>query len=98
MPVVVVMPVAFVMVRVAQQRDLLQQEEAQQPGQQRGEQRTRVGAGFEGLGQECSSAVASRTPTEKLTMRSTTRDATVRDNSAAPKMLPTPEMVAASRM
>ncbi|GLC96107.1 hypothetical protein Tamer19_55160 [Cupriavidus sp. TA19] len=31
-------------------------------------------------------------------MRSTTRDATVSDSSAAPKMLPTPEIVAASRI
>ncbi|MGT2429792.1 hypothetical protein ACU4HD_15570 [Cupriavidus basilensis] len=42
--------------------------------------------------------MASSTPTEKLTMRSTTREATVSDSSAAPRILPTPEMVAASRM
>jgi hypothetical protein len=31
-------------------------------------------------------------------MRSTTREAAVSDSSAAPRMLPTPEMVAASRI
>ncbi|MNY45712.1 hypothetical protein D3C86_1808330 [compost metagenome] len=51
MAVVVVVPVALVVVRVTQQRDLFQQEEAEQPRQQRAEQRARVGAGLERLGQ-----------------------------------------------
>ncbi|MNY18748.1 hypothetical protein D3C86_1521480 [compost metagenome] len=51
MAVMMVVPVALMVVRVAQQRDLLQQEEAQQAGQQCAEQRTRVCAGLERLGQ-----------------------------------------------
>lgn len=51
MAVVVVVPIPFVMVRVAQQRDLFQQEETKQAGQQGTEQGTRIGAGLEGLGQ-----------------------------------------------
>ena len=50
--VVVVVPVAFVVVRVAVQLGLLEQEEEQQPREQRGEQRLRVGATLERLGQD----------------------------------------------
>ena len=42
--------------------------------------------------------MASSTPTEKLTIRSTMRDSTVSDSTAAPAMLPMPDSAVARRM
>ena len=66
--VVVVVPVALVMVRVAVQLDLLQQEEEQQAGQQRGEQ-ARAGSAWlsNASGSTCEQRGASSTPADRLT-------------------------------
>ncbi|GGY80921.1 hypothetical protein GCM10007388_12010 [Pseudoduganella plicata] len=49
-------------------------------------------------GSACSSDVDSMMPTDRLTMRSTTRDSSVNEKIAAAEMLTMPATVVASRM
>ena len=49
-------------------------------------------------GKACSSDVDSMMPTDRLTMRSTTFDSSVNENTAAAEMLSTPASVVASKM
>jgi hypothetical protein len=94
----VVVAVALVVVRMAQQRHFLEQEEGQQAAQQGREQVRGSAFDSKASGSACSSEVESMMPTDRLTMRSTTFVSRVKENTAAAVMLTTPARPVASRM
>jgi hypothetical protein len=96
--VVVVVAVMLVMVRMAQDGQFFKQEERQQAAQQGGEQAARAGLDSNASGKACSSEVDSMMPTDRLTMRSTSLDSSVNENTAAAVMLTTPASVVARMM